>query len=790
MLRNYIIIALRNLYRNKLFSLINILGLSLGMAATLLITEFIVHELSFDSFHENRDQIYRVIIQEEKEGTMGYSSIITAAVGESIVREFPEAVSVCRFSSPHSAYFAYQDKNYYQEEITYADSSLFKIFSFDLIYGDALKCLVEPKSVVLALSTARKMFGDINPVGKVIRYNGSDQLLITGVVDDPPANSSITFDAVISFSTLYQMPGIYLGWDGGWNYTAFILLAKGNSPDDMKGRFGAFMEKHINYKYRQHGFILSLILQPLEELHLYSGRDYQLEGEGRLTNLLVFSSIALFILLIACFNFMNLSTARSVRRAKEVGIRKVVGANKQKIIGQFLGESLLISVFSLLLALIIVETFQPAFNRIIGRELHLFNQSGIIILLIFIAMILVTGLLAGSYPAFFMSRFQAIRVIKGNFVQRTGKPVFRNILVLVQFLISAFLITCTIVIQNQIRFLQTKDLGFNHENIYVIPLATNDARDAVEIFKSRIRGIPEVLGCGASKGLPGLGITMNGYLPEGLKEPILIHAMDVDDEYLDLMMIPLVQGEGFDKSTGMDSVNILINESLANSLGWDEPIGKSIHREVDMQVIGVVQDFHYAPLQQEIEPLLFTQVPWKGFHDLSVRVQKGKSKEALDKIKAEWEYMFPNESFEFFALEDYIAEAYQDISGLRRIFIYFSLLAIFVACMGLLGLSAYSAGQRSKEVGIRKVFGASNEDVIIKVAGDFLKWVVLANVIAFPLAWWAIETWLQNFAYRIEVSFMVLIYTLLITFGLSALTITLQIIQLARSNPAKILKDE
>ena len=630
------------------------------------------------------------------------------------------------------------------------------------------------------------MFGDINPVGRVIMYNGSDQLKVTGVVDDIPANSSITFDAAISFSTLYQMPNMFLGWDGGWNYSAFILLAKGNSPENMKDRFEPFMEKHINYKYRQHGFILSLILQPLDEVHLYSGRDYQLEGEGRLTNLFIFSSIALFILLIACFNFMNLSTARSVRRAKEVGIRKVVGANKQIIIRQFLGESLLISLFSLMLALIIVESFQPAFNRIIGRELHLFDQSGIIILLIFVLMILITGLLAGSYPAFFMSRFQAIRVIKGNFVQQTGKPVFRNILVVVQFLISAFLISCTLVIQSQIRFLQTKDLGFNRENIYVIPLATKDARDAVEIFKNRIRGIPDVLGCGASKGIPGLGITMNGYMPEGLKEPIMIHAMDVDDEYLDLMMIPVIQGEGFDKGTGMDSAHILINESLANLLGWDDPIGKIIHRQADMQVIGVVQDFHYAPLHQEIEPLLFTQVPWNGFHHLSVRVQKDRSKEALDKIKAEWEYMFPNESFEFFTLEDYIAEAYHDVSGLRRIFIYFSLLAILVACMGLLGLSAYSAGQRSKEVGIRKVFGASNEDVIMKVTGDFLKWVILANVLAFPLAWWAIDTWLQNFAYRIEVSFMVMVYTLLITIGLSALTIIFQIIQLARSNPAVV----
>jgi putative ABC transport system permease protein len=621
-------------------------------------------------------------------------------------------------------------------------------------------------------------------------YNGDMQLKVTAVVKKPPINSSIVFDAIISFSTLHQMDNVYLGWDGGWNYEAFILLERGNTPQDMKNRFEPFMEEHINYKYREHGFVLSLILQPLSEVHLYSGRDYGLEGQGRLVNLYVFSSIAIFILMIACFNFMNLSTARSVKRAKEVGIRKVVGANSRTIRWQFLGESILVSLIALILSLILVEIFQPLFNDLIKRELHLFTQSGIIVIMIFIAMVAFTGLLAGSYPAFFMARFQVIRVIKGNLVQSTGKPIFRNILVVIQFTISAFLISSTLIIQDQISYLQDKDLGFDAEEVYVIPLTTQNARQGFEGLKSRVSGIPDVISCGASAGIPGQGVTSNGYLPEGLKDPIMIHVIDMDDDYMETMNIPLVMGEGFSKASGMDSINIIINESLVKRLAWDNPVGKTISREVNMKVIGVVQDFHFAPLNEDIEPLLISQMPWNGFYHLSVKTHSGMGHETMMQIKEEWDALFPDESFEYFSLEEYIDEAYTDVSGLRSIFIYFAILAIIVACLGLLGLASYSIGQKSKEVGIRKVFGADNNEITIKLVREFLKWVLMANIIAFPFAWWAMDNWLQNFAYRINVSFLILMYTLLITFGLSVITIIFQAMRLARTNPAHILKDE
>lgn len=790
MFKNYLLVAIRNLQRNKLFSLINILGLALGMAATILISEYIVHELSYDNFHKKNEQIYRIILQEEKDGNIEFADIITAGVGESIVAEFPEALSMTRFSNSHSAYFSYDGSNYFEDWISYADSGVFNMFSFDLIRGDAETCLMEPGSVVLTEKTARKIFGDKDPIGKILEYNGDKPLMVTGVAQDPPKNSSIKINALISFSSLYQMENVALGWDGGWNYSAYVLLARGKTPLDMQARFEDFMEEHINYKYRQHGFVLSLILQPLADIHLYSGRDYNLEGKGRLTNLYAFSSIALFILLIACFNFMNLSTARAVKRAREVGIRKLVGASRPAIIRQFIGESVVLSLLALILAIIIVEFFQPIFNGILGRELQMFDQSGIIVLSGFILLVVFTGFLAGSYPAFFMSRFQVIRVIKGNLIQQKGKPIFRNILVVIQFLISAFLIFSTIIIQSQINYLSNKPLGFEEENVVVIELTTENAKRSYEGFKARINSIPEVLSSGASNGIPGLGLTMNGYVPEGSKDPIMIHLMSVDDTYLEMMKIPLIQGEDFSKSSGRDTFNVLINETLAKQLKWENPVGKSIFRGIEMKVVGVVQDFHFAPLNEDIGPLIISQMPYNGFYYLSVNLQNKDLNLTMNTIQDEWELMFPDESLEYFSLEDYIDEAYREVSGLRKIFIYFAILAVLVACLGLLGLASYTTGQKSKEVGVRKVFGASNFSITSKLAIDFLKWVILANIIAFPFAWWAMDTWLQNFAYRVNIGPIPILLTLLITLISAMLTVIFQALQLARRNPTDVLKNE
>lgn len=784
------IIAIRNLFRNKLFSVINILGLAIGMAATVLIVEYIANELSYDRYHEDADQLYRVIAHVTNTSEVGYQDLITAAVGVSLAEEFPEAENMARLSYPASAYFSYNEKNYYEEEVSYADSSLFTIMTFPLLHGDPKTCLDEPWSVVLTEKVSKKIFGDSNPVGEVLGFNSEHQLKVTGVVQDPPSNSSIQFNAVVSFVTLYTLPDQYLGWDGGWRYETFIKLAGGSKPADMEERLGPFMEKHINYKYRKHGFHLKLIFQSLKDIHLFSGRDYGLEGEGRLTNLFVLSSIAIFILLIACFNFMNLSTARAVKRAREVGIRKVSGAHRSMVTRQFLIESIFISFIALLLSLILVELFQPVFNTLTHIELHLYNQSGLFIVLLLLTLVVLTGFVAGSYPAFFMSRFQVAKVLKGNFVQKKGKPVFRNILVVIQFLISTFLIFSTIIIQSQINFLQNKPLGFNEENIAVIPLTTANARNNYLPLKERVRGIAGVVRCGVSTGIPGMGLTRNGYLPEGLSEPIMIHALDVDDDYLELMGIPVIQGEGFSPESGLDTANVLINESLMSQLEWEKPVGKTIRRGIDMKVIGVVQDFHFAPLQENIGPLIITQNPWNGYYHLSVNIQGSSFTEAIEEIEQAWEEVFPDESFEYFTMDSYTEDAYKEISGLRQIFIYFTILAIIVACLGLLGLASYTTGQRSKEVGVRKVFGASNSHIAFRLTIDFLKWVLLANVIAFPLAWWAMDYWLQNFAYHTYIGTLVFILTLLITMGLSFLTVIMQAIGMARSKPVDILKHE
>jgi putative ABC transport system permease protein len=487
---------------------------------------------------------------------------------------------------------------------------------------------------------------------------------------------------------------------------------------------------------------------------------------------------------------MNLSTARAMKRAKEVGIRKVSGATRTMIARQFLVESILISFIALLFALLFVEFFQGEFNTLIDKDLNLYQQSGFFIVLLVLLLIIITGFVAGSYPAFFMSRYQVVRVFKGNFSQKTGKPVFRNILVIIQFLISTFLIFSTIIIQSQINYLQDKHLGFKKENIAVIPLTTSRSKQNYEVLKNRISSIPGVKASGASTGIPGMGLTMNGYLPEGLKDPIMIHALDVDDDYIELLEIPVIEGKGFSKESGLDTSNVLINETLVKQLGWNNPVGKTIKRGIEMKVIGVVQDFHFAPLQENIKPLIITQNPWNGYYHLSVGISSREFKAVMEDIEGAWEDLFPDESFEYFSLSSYIENAYKEISGLRKIFIYFTILAIIVACLGLLGLASFTTGQRSKEVGVRKVFGATNSNIAIRLTADFLKWVLLASIIALPFAWWAMNYWLNNFAYHTYIGSFAFLLTVILTLGLSFLTVILQATGMAKSNPVDILKDE
>ncbi len=791
MLKNYLIIAFRNLVRNKTFSLINILGLAFGMALSILMFMYVYNELTYDDFHKNGDSIYRVILKmENKEGNADISAITNAAVGPSMVKEFPEVRNMVRFSDPVGGFFNNGEKSYKVNNVSYTDSSVFSVFSFNLISGDQKTALTEPYAVVLTEKTAKKIFGDENPIGKAIRYNNNDSYLITGVVEDPPENSQLKFGALLSSTTLYKMKNMFLGWDGGYNYYTYVLLNENSSVENLKERFSPFMEEQINREYRDVGWFVTLIIEPLRDVHLYSVADYDLSSKGSLSRLYIFTSIAIFILLIACVNFINLSTARSVKRAKEVGMRKVTGATRGQLISQFLSESILISIISLIFALLLIELVQPEFNRLISANLNFFKQSNYILIFSLLAVTLFAGLIAGSFPAFYMSGFQPVAILKGYFNTMKGKPGLRNVLVTFQFFISVVLIVSTIVIIRQLDFLNSKSLGFDKDNVVLVELSSETAMKKAMVIKNQFRNAPGVTSVAASTSYPGVGLTMNGYFPEGYDNSIMIHVMDVDYDYLGLMNLKVVQGRNFSQEYGTDSTSYLINETLAKQLGWNDPVGKYIRRGEKHKVIGVVKDFNFSSLHDNIGPLIITMKPWDYYYYLSVKINpKGKEStiKALEKV---WAGIVNNEPFSYHFLASAIVANYNTERQTAKAFIWLAIISIVIACLGLYGQAAFSTEQRTKEIGIRKIMGATASNILSALSGNFAKIILIANLIAWPVAWYFMDKWLQTFAFHIDFAWWMFGTALGLSLIITAGTIFSQAYKASRANPVEALKYE
>ncbi len=791
MLKNYFIIAYRNLLRNKTFSLINIFGLAIGMALSILMFMYVINELNFDDFHANKKEIYRVLLKEEsKDSKSEISAITNAGVGPSMVEDFAEVKNMVRFSNPRGGYFKSKEKSYKVDKVTYADSSIFRVFSFPLINGNSETALKEPYTAVLTQRTAKKIFDDKNPVGEIIRYNNDDDYLITGVVENPPANSHLQFDILLSFTTLYEMPDMYLDWDGGYNYYTYVLLNKNSSIDNLKARFIPFMEEQINHDYRDVGWFVTLIIEPLKDVHLYSVADYDLPSKGSLSRLYIFASIALFILLIACINFINLSTARAMKRAREVGLRKVVGASKGQLIRQFIGESVLISVVSLLFALLFIEIIQGKFNQLISADFEFFGQSWFILVLSLIAVTLFVGFVAGSFPAFYMSGFQPVAILKGYFSSNEGKPVLRNVLVTFQFFISVVLIISTIVIIYQLNFLNNKSLGYDKEDVVLVELGSKTAMQKVNVLKNEFRNVTGVLNVAASTSFPGVGLTMNGYFPEGSDHSIMIHVMDVDFDYLDLMKLEVIDGRNFSKDFGTDSTAYLINETLAKQLNWDNPVGKYIRRDGKHKVIGVVKDFYFTSLHHKIAPLLITLKPWDYYYYVSLKINPKNKKETLKAIEDSWNKVVRDEPVNYYFLDSRILENYKSEQQTANAFIWLAIISIVIACLGLYGQAAYSAEQRTKEIGIRKIMGASAQDILSVLSGSFAKIIVIANLIAWPVSWYFMDKWLQGFAFHIDFAWWMFMAAFGLSLIITAATIFSQAFKAARGNPVDALKYE
>ncbi len=798
MFKSYLKIALRNLRRQKIYSFINIAGLAIGMACAILILLWVQDELTFDRFHENGNRIYRVLA--EWSGQKELSSRTPGRLGPAAKEEIPEIVNSARLSKGTRSAFKYGDKAFYEEGHFEVDPSFFEMFTFPATRGDAKMALEDAQSLVITEKIAEKYFGKEDPIGKFLNWNNWRDYKVSGVLKNLPQNSSLQF----SFLNSHHLTEKY--WPGGYTWSNFIQetyvqLRDDANPEQVGEKLTALLHKNNPYKRSQ---LKKLHLQPLSDLHLNAdiGRSNVVGGDRKY--IYVFSLIAFFVLLIACINFMNLSTARSMQRAKEVGMRKVVGADRSRLIGQFLGESVLLAFMAFFVALFLVEAFLPTYNLVSAKQLTI-DYSDIQLFLGFGVVILATGIIAGSYPAFYLSGFRPVSVLKGTTrLSPSGKHAtkgnLRNGLVVTQFALSVLLIICAIVVYNQLDFMRNKKLGFDKENVIYIP-AKGEVTKKFETVRNELLQDPGIIGVTAKNSLPMFALNtveLNWQGKTGQRFPL--EAVGVDFNFFEVLNLNFVTGRPFSKEISTDAEQaIIINEEAARLMEMESPIGKWVSLPGNTEratIIGVVKNPHFKSLHHKIEPQVFhvlgdlTDEAMDLFGIILIKIRGEEIPETVAKLENIWNEVNPGIPFEYHFLDETIDKQYAPEKTISKIVTYFTLIAIFISCIGLFGLAAYMAEQRTKEIGIRKVLGASVSGIVSLLSKEFTKWMALANIIAWPLAFVVMTNWLQEFAYRVSISWWVFLVAGASALIIALLTVSYQAIKAAVANPVDALRYE
>ena len=796
MLTNYLRIAFVNLRKHKAFSFINIFGLSIGIACCILITAYVFHELSYDKFHDKADRIYRLRCDLKISGDHLILPKSSPPMANYLVTNYPEVLNAVRIRSLGRMPVQYRDNLHYENRLFFADHSIFEVFTFPMIKGDPQTVLKTAYSVVITERMTKKYFGEEDPIGKVLKINNQYDFTVTGIVNNVPKNSHFAFDMLCSFETYAQENKRDMqNWLSINNYT-YILLQEGYDYKQLEQKFPEMIDKNTGLKYIKGE--MAVFLQPLTSIHLHSNLMQEVSGNSNIAYVYIFSAIALFILAIACINFMNLSTARSANRAKEVSLRKVLGADRGRIIRQFLSESIFFSLISLALALLLVDLALPLFRSLSGIDLSInyINNPWLIPGLIGLAVLV--GLVAGSYPAFFLSAFQPARVMKGLFEKGTAGSRFRSVLVIVQFSISIILIVGTIIVFNQLQYLKNTRLGFHKEQVVVIPISDESTLESLRPLKEEIRNYSRVLSIAASSHVPGQTTYVNPFIPEGftLDQMQYMGELYVDHDFVPTMGIEIAAGRNFSADLQTDkSESCIINETAAKKFGWDNPIGKTIRKQTTSKelrkriVVGVVKDFHMESLHKQISPLIIVYTT-HIFNSVSVRISAENMPETIAFLRDKIGYWDPYRPFEYYFLDDSFDAQYRAEERLSSIFSYFSVLAIFIACLGLFGLASFTAEQRTKEIGIRKVLGASIPGIFVLLSKELTKWVLLANTIAWPIAYYLLKRWLQGFAYKTSVTLVTFVLAAAISFVIALATISYQALKAATANPADSLRYE
>ncbi len=812
MFQNYLKTAIRTLRKQKLYTLINIGGLAVGIACCLMIVLFVLDELSYDRHHTHSDRIYRLYVDMKFGDMDGNMAVMPAPLAPTLMQDYPEVELAARFRGSGNYLVKAQaaDDNIEETKVIFADKEVFEIFSFDVLEGNPTEGLSEPNTLVLTKSRADRYFPGESALGKTLILDNEDTYEVVAVIEDLPQSSHFEFDVFLSMESRDEAKQtIWLSH----NFHTYVLLRQGADPQALEAKFPAMLEKYagpqvqqflgINIdEWKNSGNRLGYFVQPLTDVYLHSDVQYELGKTSDIKYVYIFSLIALFILLIACINFMNLSTAKSANRAREVGVRKVMGALRKNLVNQFLVESILIGVVGFIFALILVAFALPFFNELASKQLSI-PWSHPLFLPTLVLLAILIGTLAGIYPSFYLSGFRPIQILKGNLSRGAKSGQLRSGLVVFQFLASIVLVICTLVVQKQLNFIQNKKLGFNKEQVLILR-NTYTLEDQIIPFKKELLNSPHISHVTVSSFMPVQPSNTNNtvFWPKGERtqeRSIIMNNWRVDFDYISTLELEVIEGRDFSLDHPTDSQAVILNEAALASWGFENPIGQQITTFEDLNeegeevlgdytIIGLVKDFHYQSLREGIAPLgLFIG---SAIGSVQLRLQSNNIAQSLTYIEEQWNTFAPGQPLDYEFMDENFMAMYESEQKLGKIFTAFAFLAIFVACLGLFALASFMAEQRNKEIGIRKVLGAKVSDIVSLLSSNFLKLVIISLIIAIPISWYAMNQWLQGFEYRTEISVFTFILAGFIALFISLLTVSFQSIRAAMANPIFALKDD
>ncbi|MBT3250309.1 MAG: FtsX-like permease family protein [Candidatus Marinimicrobia bacterium] len=806
MLTNYLKTGFRSLRRQKGYSIINIIGLAIGIAGCILILTYVIDELKYDKHHQNADNLYRIYLDGYIGGQELKGASTPAPMGKTMVEELPEVILFTRFMNPDRFIIEYKENRFNEDNFLFADSSVFDMLSINMIQGDPSQALIKPHTLVITESIANKYFGDENPIGQRMMMEDSTEYSVTGVIENQPSQSHIKFEFLASMNSMGEFPD-----NDYWvsnSFMTYVHLTPGTDYHEITKKLNEMVIKYAGPQFQQiaginfEEFISSgnryrYELEPFTDLYLISEIENSLGPKGNMVYVRVFTIIALIVLLIACVNFMNLSTARSAGRAMEVGVRKVLGSSKSKLISQFLMESILISFMALVVAVLMVDLAIPFFNSISGKELEFSLFSNILLIPGLLLFGIIVGVVSGLYPAFFLSSFNPASILKGEIASGLKSGRLRNVLVVMQFTVSIILIVGTFMIQKQMHLFMNKDLGFDRDQLMIIP-RSDVLEEHGEAFKTEILGNVNITNASYSNTIPGKNFSYNAHVKEGApgEETKAPGILWTDHDFLDTWKLSLVSGRYFSNEILTDSSTVILNEKAVNIFNYDEPLGKTLLRIDEspekserLKIIGVVKNMNFETLRQEVNPMIIKLSKATGSF-LALRISENDMPASITYIEKLWNEFVPDKFFEYYFFNEDYAKLYDAEIRTSRIMNIFSAFAIFIACLGLFGLSSFIVARRTKEIGVRKVLGASIFNIVFMLSKNIIRLVVIASVLGWVASYFLIDKWLQNFAYPAEQNIMIFLFSGFIALGIALITISYQTIKTAIMNPVSALRYE